>query len=240
MRSPICFCVRAGVLVAALAFLAGCASAPSGPRIDNVPMYGQPELARPDFLVRADEDFVRNAAGLFGGDRRAASKAWCERADRYLAERNLDFAMRRYNQAWLLDAQNYEVYWGFGRVMVETDRFDEAVRFLRQAIGLCADTKQLSGLHSDLGVALSYRAHSRPRSDVASRREAFAEANAEFARAVSLDPDYANAWRRWAISLVFEEDWPAAAAKLERAQALGAAPLPAAQAQALAAGLAGS
>jgi hypothetical protein len=44
-------------------------------RIDNIPMYGQPEIPRPDFLKKADEDFIKQAvAGL--GSREKASEAW--------------------------------------------------------------------------------------------------------------------------------------------------------------------
>ena len=94
----------------------GCASPTGGQRIDNIPMYGQPEITRPDFLKKADEDFIAKASGGFGGDRKAASDAWIAQADKYMREENLDYAMRRYNQAWLLNPDSYKPYWGFARV----------------------------------------------------------------------------------------------------------------------------
>jgi len=209
-----------------LALLAGCAAPPSGPRIDNVPMYGQPNIPRPDFMKQADADFIAKASSGFGGDRKAASRAWAEQGASYLAERNLDYAMRRYNQAWLLDETNYAVYWGFGRVMVEASHFEDGVKFTKQAAGLCHDAFQLPAVYSDLGVAYSYLAHSLPPDRAAERAATFASANEAFARSVELDPKYGNAWRRWSMSLVMERKYPEAAEKANRAKELGAPPIP--------------
>lgn len=91
--------------------LSGCATGSSEQRIDNIAMYGQPEIARPDFLKKADEDFIKQATSGFGS-REAASKAWFAEAEKFMSQRNLDFAMRRYNQSWLLNPNNYQPYWG--------------------------------------------------------------------------------------------------------------------------------
>lgn len=209
-----------------LILLAGCATPPAGPRIDNLPMYGQPGIPRPEFLKKADADFISKASSAFGGDRKAASKIWSEQAAHFLAERNLDYAMRRYNQAWLLDDANYEVYWGFGRVMVESDHFEDGAKFTRQAIELCHDDVQLPAVYSDLGVAYSYFADSMPPERSSERSAAFAAANEAFNKSVNLDPKYGNAWRRWTISLAMERKYSEAAEKAKRAKELGAPPIP--------------
>jgi tetratricopeptide (TPR) repeat protein len=210
-----------------LVLLAGCAAPPSGPRIDNIPMYGQPGIPRPEFLKQADADFIAQAPTAFGGDRKVASRAWTAQAARFLAQRNLDYAMRRYNQAWLLDDTNYEVYWGFGRVMVESDHFEDGVRFTRQAAELCHDEVQRPAVYSDLGVAYSYLADSLPPERANERAVAFAAANAAFAQSLELDPRYGNAWRRWSLSLAMERKYPEAAEKAKRAKELNAPPIPA-------------
>src|SRR4029450_7180882 len=74
----------------------------SGTRIDNIPMYGQPEIVRPDSLKQADEDFVAKVVAGFGS-REKASEAWYTQADEFMRQGNLDLAMRRYNQSWLLN-----------------------------------------------------------------------------------------------------------------------------------------
>lgn len=212
--------------VFAALFLNACAAPPSGPRIDNIPMYGQPGIPRPAFLQKADADFVASASRGFGGDRKFASKAWVDQAARFLGQRNFDYALRRLNQAWLLDASNYEVYWNFGRVMLEQDKFQEGIDFIGQAIQLCGDDYQLSGLQSDLGTAYSYLAESLSKKIPTDGSDAFAKANESFLKSVSLDPKNGNAWRRWSISLAMENRPVDAAEKFKRAQELGAAALP--------------
>jgi tetratricopeptide (TPR) repeat protein len=202
--------------------LAGCSSPPVPTRIDNLPMYGQPEIPRPTMFKQADEAFVKNAAAGFGGDRKLASLAWTDQGDHFLAERNLDYAMRRYNQAWLLDDTNYEVYWGFGRVLVEQDKFDAAITHLKKALELCGEADQRPALLSDLGVAYGFKAASIPPDQARERASAFALANEAFTQSTTADPHSAKAWRRWAISLTAEGNSAAAAEKTARARELGA------------------
>src|SRR5215470_10767765 len=60
--------VRARVVAAlfcALVVVSGCATIPDEQRIDNIPMYGQPAIPRPDFAKRADETFIKEAAAGF-------------------------------------------------------------------------------------------------------------------------------------------------------------------------------
>ena len=75
--------------------LIGCAST-GGTRIDNIPMYGQPEIERPKMLKKVDEAFIKKASSGFG-TREEASKAWFAQGERFLSEGNLDYGMRRYN-----------------------------------------------------------------------------------------------------------------------------------------------
>src|SRR3989344_8037606 len=130
----------------------GCATGPAEQRIDNIPMYGQPEIPRPDFLKKADEDFIKQATSGFG-NREAASKAWYAEADKFMSQGNLDYAMRRYNQSWLLNPNNYQPYWGFARVMDARDNYDGAFKYFKKANELINDPFQKPALLSDAAIA---------------------------------------------------------------------------------------
>ena len=118
----------AGVFAAALS--ASCATAPTGSRIDNIPMYGQPKTVRPESLRQLDDQFIREAvAGI--GTRDKASDIWWAQAEEFMAQNNLEFAMRRYNQSWLLNPNNFKAYWGFARVLLERGEIDPALILLR-------------------------------------------------------------------------------------------------------------
>lgn len=206
------------VSIFALLFsLSGCATVPAEQRIDNLPMYGQPNIPRPDAFMKADEDFIKQAASGFGGSREVASKAWSAEAEKFMSERNLDYAMRRYNQSWLLNPNNYQPYWGFGRVMLERDKVDQAIEYLEKAIKLCDDPYQKVGVISDTATAYSYRAASIPEE----RTRNFKLANQRFVESTTLDPKYGNAWLRWSHSLYREGKYADAWEKLKVARSLG-------------------
>ncbi len=188
-------------------------------------MYGQPDLPRPTMFKQADEAFVKTAAAGFGGDHRLASLSWTDQADRFLADHNLDYAMRRYNQAWLLDPTNYEVYWGFGRVLIEQEKFEAALAHLKKALELCAEPDQRATVLAELGTAYSRQAAKFSSDHPLERAAAFALANDAFAQSTAADPHNGDAWRRWALSLETQGDSAAATEKAARAHELGAPPV---------------
>src|SRR5262245_60710293 len=127
MRKTALTVLLSGVIGASL-----CSVSAQEQRIDNIPMYGQPAIPRPERLKKTDEDFIKEATAGFG-TREAASKAWYAQGEEYMQRRDFDFAMRRYNQSWLLNPNNYQPYWGFGRAMLERGKIDEAIQHLEKA-----------------------------------------------------------------------------------------------------------
>lgn len=191
-------------------------------RIDNVAMYGQPRTPRPPALQKADADFIRNVTAEFG-DAKRASIIWADQGERYAAEGNLDYAMRRYNQAWLLNPDNFRAFWGFGRVSLEFNRYDETIEHLERARALCDNDYQRPALLSDLATAYSFKAKEAPGLDADQRSALFGKANDYFAQSTALDPRYAGSWKRWAISLHREARFADAWAKVKHARQLGVA-----------------
>lgn len=213
-----------------ICFLASGCSAPTDPsggivRIDNVAMYGQPRTPRPSVLQKADADFIRNVTKEFG-DAKRASDIWISQADRFLQQRNLDYAMRRYNQAWLLNPENYWAFWGFGRVSLELNHYDETIEHLERARALCDDNHQLPALLSDLATSYSFKAKYAPEVTPAQRSELFGKANDYFAQSTTMDPHYSGSWKRWAMSLHREARFAEAWAKVKQARIFGVADFP--------------
>ncbi len=136
-----------------LLFLAACSSPPPPIPVDARPMYGAPEIPRPTLLRQADTRFIETAAAGFGGDRKLASLSWTGQGDRLLASGNLDDATRRYNEAWLLDPENFEVHEGFARVLVARGQTAAALRHFRKAIELCPDATERAALTAELQLA---------------------------------------------------------------------------------------
>lgn len=84
--------------------------------IDQVPMYGGMDRQSVPELKKGDEEFIEKVSSAFGG-RENAAKKWVVQAFAFYNHDELDMAMRRFNQAWLLNPKNPEVYWGFGAVL---------------------------------------------------------------------------------------------------------------------------
>lgn len=209
-----------GCLIALMLLSSGCATN-HGTRIDNIPMYGQPKVERPEFLKKADEDFIKQATGGFGS-REAASKAWYAQAEKFMRENNMDYAMRRYNQSWLLNPNNYQPYWGFARVVAEQDKLDDAIEFLQKAKSLCDDNFQKVALLADAGTIYSYKADSIPKDNLSERAHYFTLANLNFIESTILDPKYSDSWLRWSQSMFREGKYAEAWEKLKKARSFGA------------------
>jgi tetratricopeptide (TPR) repeat protein len=215
---------RVAVAFLAIVLVMGCATGPGG-RIDNIPMYGQPGIPRPDILKRADDDFIRKASeGL--GSRENASKTWAIEGDRFMSEGNLDFAMRRYNQAWLLNSNNFQPYWGFGRVLLELGKLDEALEHFETANKLIDDPYQKVALLADTATAYSTKGNRTTVDNPKERAKYFNMANQFYEGSVRLDATYPNAWRSWARSLYFEGRYAEAWDKVKKAKSLKAPAFP--------------
>lgn len=96
---------------------------------DLVPMYGGMDRSAIPALKAGDAELIEGTTRRFGS-RRAASMAFVDTAFRYYQQDKLDVAMRRFNQAWLIDPDNPEVYWGFATVLHDQGEYCEGVRLI--------------------------------------------------------------------------------------------------------------
>ena len=193
-------------------------SCTGGVRIDNVPMYGQPEEPRSPEQLKADKVFIESATKEFGSSKKA-STIWYLQGDKYFAQKNYDYAMRRYNQSWLLNPENYQPYWGFGRVMLQINEFERSIIYFEKSKKLVDDDFQKIALLGDYGAALSYAAVNEK--DKTKKAELFKLAEENFIESTSLDSEYGNTWKQWAFSLYQQGKLDDAREKLDKAKKLG-------------------
>lgn len=82
--------------------------------INLLPMYGnQP---KPPKLIETDNKFIDYSIKT-SGTRDSAARSMIELGWRYFYSNKYDIAMKRFNQAWLLDSTNSNIYWGFGSIL---------------------------------------------------------------------------------------------------------------------------
>ena len=202
------------ILFIVFSSVVGCGST-GGINNDTVPMYGQPDIERPAYLKEADEEFIKTAVDDIGS-RKKASKAWSFKGEKLFFQNQLDLAMQKYNQSWLLDPDNYQPYWGFARIMLQKNRIDEGIDYLEKAEQLIDNDYQKVALLSDMGTAYTYKGGQNP--------DYFSKANSKFSESIKLDSSYPNSWGRWAISLYRQGKYKEAWAKVKKAQSLNARP----------------
>lgn len=126
-------------LAAVLVLPAGLASAQDQ---NLLPKYGsQPKS---EALKAADAKFISATDEEYHGDRNKASADLASRGWQYLSQQDFEDAMRRFNQAWLLNNNNGTALWGMGAVEGGLGRLDESLKLFAEADKLIGDNLNFS------------------------------------------------------------------------------------------------
>ena len=98
--------------------------------------------------LKADENFLEQAALDFKS-RQEASMSYLDDGWRLMKQDDYNTAMKRFNQAWLLDDKSPIVYLSFGVLMQKKGDANEAANFLEKATELAANNRDVLALISN-------------------------------------------------------------------------------------------
>jgi len=101
------------------------------PNLNQLPEYGRKKKCQEE--INIDTDFISSCDKDFK-DRKTAAKYYVTRAWDYFNLGKLDTAMFRFNQAWMLDSTNADIYWGFGNILGMKKQFNESIHFFEKSI----------------------------------------------------------------------------------------------------------
>ena len=101
------------------------------PDLNQLPEYGRQTKCQKE--IEKDNKFILKCDSSFK-DRKIAAKYYIKRAWNYFDEGKLDTAMFRFNQAWMLDSANADIYWGFGTLLGTRKQFKESIPFFKKSI----------------------------------------------------------------------------------------------------------
>jgi tetratricopeptide (TPR) repeat protein len=188
------------------------------PPLNLIPMYGYPDIEKPEALKKVDEDFIKAVVGT-DRSREEVSKGFAGEGWRNLSNGDAANAMRRFNQSWLLNPNNYQPYWGFGALLFAQRKPSEAATHYEKALSLINEESEKPRLLSD--AARAYSMQGFIATDKMKSEEFFGKANSLFAEAIKLDPQYGNAYRYWAMSLSVEGNYKMAWDIVQKSRALG-------------------
>lgn len=178
---------------------------------NELPMYG--EKYNPE--VEEDKEASKGVAKL----------GW-----QYYYRGDLDTAIKRFNQAWMLNRENVEAFWGFGVILGRrADNEDpernlkESIRFLeiaqKKAPSNARILVDLAQSHTSLGAF--YNDSKRPGAN-----DEFNKARALFDAAEKLEPEYPLVYADRSILNFYAGDYVRAKEQLDKAKSLGFTPDP--------------
>ena len=96
-----------------------------------LPKYGGSPLTAIEKEINAT--FVSSMDEEYHGDLKKASMDMAMRGWQYLAAGDLDDAMRRFNQAWLLNKKNGTALWGMAAIEASAGNFDDSLKLFTEA-----------------------------------------------------------------------------------------------------------
>jgi len=212
---------RTWIAVLSVAILGGCAAGggptPRGSGIDQAPMYGGMDRQSVPQLKQADEQLIAGTTKEFGS-RDKASDAFVDQGIRYYKSDNYAAAMRRFNQAWLLNPSNPDVFWGFGMVFHDEGNVCEAKNMIDRAISLKL-SKPIA--LADAGRIYTLCGVSDPSLHVATKQEYFAISEELYEKASSASPNNDYIHGSWATAYYWRGDYARSWEMVAKARSLG-------------------
>jgi Flp pilus assembly protein TadD len=165
--------------------------------IDQVPMYGSMDRSTIPELKAADEKLIADTTNHYG-TREKASAAFVNNGFAYYQRDDLVNAMRRFNQAWLLNPQNPEVYAGFGAVLHDKGKYCEAMQMLEKAIALNPPTFQ--GIYPDAARVMTLCAVSDKALTTEAKFKLFERSESLYKEAEEIEPNKRYLYGSWATA----------------------------------------
>jgi tetratricopeptide (TPR) repeat protein len=193
MKRFTCLCVVGLQLSASSCFAA--TNENQEARIDEVPMYGGIDRSAVAELKAGDEKFITDVTAQFGS-REQASRKWVNQGYRFYNHDQLGMAMRRFNQAWLLNPQNPEVYAGFGSVLHDQGHDCDSAKMMEKALTLNPPTFQ--GIYPDAAQMVALCALNDKTLSAKEKTGLLARSEALYKKALQIEPDKRYIYNAWA------------------------------------------
>ncbi len=199
-------------------------AAPRGRGIDQEPMYGGMNRNAYPKLKRGDEVLIAGVTKEWGS-RAKASKAFVEQGIRFYQRGDYSTAIKRFNQAWLIDPGNPDAFWGFAMIYYDEDNLDDAKKMIDKAFALSlSDPVALA----DAGLIYALYAFARDNSSMdEGTRKAYAKKSDElYNEALRRKPADGYIYESWATALYHQHNYSMGWEKIKQARRLGYAPNP--------------
>lgn len=166
------------------------------------PEYGN--IQKDEEQKEADKKFVHELLGEYNGDKKLAGDKMIELGFQYLYQkRDLVTAMRRFNQAFLVNPKNADLYYGFGTVYFNLGAMDEARK--QYDTGLEIEPKHFEIL-TDYGTTYLGEYYNNPNSKNEQSEEKLNLALSKLKESYQVNPNYASTTYKLSIVHLLKND----------------------------------
>jgi tetratricopeptide (TPR) repeat protein len=140
---------------------------------------------------------------------------------------DFDTAIKRFNQGWMFDRENPEVYWGFGLIMGQRASKEapeqclkESIRFLQMATEKDSRDGRIIG---DLAFSHTLLGHfyKSDKNNQAKAEKHFNTAATLFRKAFEINPEYPPIVANWSVFYFYTEEYQKAKSKADEAIKMG-------------------
>lgn len=217
-------CTLKAFVLAQLLWLPGCAikaPSPAQTASDEAPMYAGADRRAAAALRAGDEQQVAQAAKAFASPS-AAAQARVEEGYRLFREDQPGQAMRRFNQAWLLNPDNAEVYAGFAVILESQRKVCQAMSMMDRAISL--NPPAFRGIYADAGRIAARCAAEDKTLPPEARIAATTRSDEWYRKGEAVEPDKGYLYASWATAYYWRGQYGEAWAMVHRARDAGGSP----------------
>lgn len=175
-------------------------------------MYGGTKKAR--IINKTDKNYKQ----LNENSNRAARLGW-----EFLKKNDAKTAMKRFNQAWLLNPNNPQAYWGFGIILGIEASKEDSIEKLNQSIKMLEKASDLAPSNPQILASLSksyidkgcyYKFVLKKNSDYFNKAEKICK------KAQEINPKEGIVYFNWSTCLYYQEKYSEALGKLQKAEEL--------------------
>jgi len=187
-------------------FCSGCGKTST----NEIPMYGGIEFTPEQKEI--NEKFIQGVVKQYGSREAAADESVRWGWHYYNEKHDLKTAMKRFNQAWLLDPNNAGAFFGFGFLMAEKGKEDEAITYYKKSIEL--DPKNAVAI-CNFGRIYENKAYrlyrQRKRKEMLRNLDEAINLYKKASQVATTDDDLGYIYYQWAVALElagnYEEAW---------------------------------
>ena len=109
--------------------------------INKLPMFGHVKKCKEQ--IDSDNDFLKQCDKQFK-NRKEAAKFHVDKGWEYFYKNQFETSMMRFNQAWLLDSLNADIFWGYGNILGLNNRnFKESLVYLEKSLKMNPDNARV-------------------------------------------------------------------------------------------------